>query len=477
MRSDLLIVTMVVLASASHARAQGLVFDDDAYLRQPSVSKEGARSGEELLPNIFKVDLKPYCPTVRQQGSVSSCVGWSVGYGAMTMLSAIRNDWAGDRETIDRHAFSAMFLYNQVRLGDCAFGAELHAAFTFAQEHGNVLYRDFAPDFDCDSLPAAMLSGKAGLNRIKSFSTLFSPDDRPDVKISRVKASLARKQPVVAGMVVLQNFLTLKNGDDTWYPQVGNTNTFGGHAMVVVGYDDARKAFEVMNSWGIGWANSGYVWIRYDDFAAYCKYAYIMSMEAVAGHYLEGTIEVRRPVAHVVGEGGPKVIFAPLAFNGKGSRYRLNAQKVALPLEFQLVADGLKKGSYLYIISFDQRMHPTVHWPRDENLNRQFINEYETAVVGEGPVVAPGAYHVFTLTDPGTEYLCVLNTASQITNLGSKLEQISVARGDIQQRLEKAIGNLVSDFGAYTDGERVAFYGAAPPQGVIPLIFEFDLKK
>jgi hypothetical protein len=394
----------------------------------------------------------------------------------MTIWSAIHNGWEG-RETVDKHAYSSMFLYNQIRLGDCEFGAELHAAFTFARENGNVLYRDFAPDFDCDSLPAAMLSGKASMNRISDFSTLFRPDDNADVKITRVKSSLVRKQPVVVGMVVLQNFLALKNGEDTWYPQVGNTNTFGGHAMVVVGYDDARKAFEVMNSWGMGWANNGYAWIRYDDFATYCKYACVMSMEEVPGHYLEGTIELRKPVAQVVGENGPRVIFAPLTFDGKGGHYKLNAQKLTLPLEFQLVAGGLTKGSYLYVISFDQRLRPTVHWPRDENLNRHFINEYETAMVGEGPVIAPGDYNVFTLTDPGTEYLCVLNTASQIKNLGNRLEQIGAAKGSLRERLETTLGSTLNDFGAYADGEHVSFFGATSPQGIISLIFEFDMKK
>lgn len=40
--------------------------------------------------------------------------------------------------------------------------------------------------------------------------------------------------------------------------------TWGGHAMLMVGYDDAKKAFRVKNSWGTGWADSGYVWFSYD---------------------------------------------------------------------------------------------------------------------------------------------------------------------------------------------------------------------
>ncbi|MER3553743.1 MAG: peptidase C1, partial [Meiothermus sp.] len=40
--------------------------------------------------------------------------------------------------------------------------------------------------------------------------------------------------------------------------------TWGGHAMLMVGYDDGKKAFRVKNSWGTGWGEGGYVWFSYD---------------------------------------------------------------------------------------------------------------------------------------------------------------------------------------------------------------------
>ncbi len=40
----------------------------------------------------------------------------------------------------------------------------------------------------------------------------------------------------------------------------------GGHAMAVVGYDDAKQAFKVRNSWGADWGEAGYCWIGYDTF-------------------------------------------------------------------------------------------------------------------------------------------------------------------------------------------------------------------
>ena len=37
-----------------------------------------------------------------------------------------------------------------------------------------------------------------------------------------------------------------------------------GHAMLVTGYDDARRAFRIQNSWGREWGDGGYAWYSYD---------------------------------------------------------------------------------------------------------------------------------------------------------------------------------------------------------------------
>src|SRR5207302_1739325 len=36
------------------------------------------------------------------------------------------------------------------------------------------------------------------------------------------------------------------------------------HSIVVVGYDDRRQAFRLMNSWGNDWGDHGFMWLSYD---------------------------------------------------------------------------------------------------------------------------------------------------------------------------------------------------------------------
>ncbi|MCG8453026.1 MAG: C1 family peptidase [Spirochaetales bacterium] len=40
----------------------------------------------------------------------------------------------------------------------------------------------------------------------------------------------------------------------------------GGHAYVIVGYDDERSSFVVLNSWGTKWGNQGFASLQYNDF-------------------------------------------------------------------------------------------------------------------------------------------------------------------------------------------------------------------
>jgi C1A family cysteine protease len=41
----------------------------------------------------------------------------------------------------------------------------------------------------------------------------------------------------------------------------------GGHAVLAVGYDDARRAFFIRNSWGASWGDKGYGTMPYQYLA------------------------------------------------------------------------------------------------------------------------------------------------------------------------------------------------------------------
>ena len=479
MKSEFIIIFFLVVTGA---KSQGLVFNDAAYKSAPMKAevKSGEKGDDVSLKNIYKVDLKPYCPSVREQGKISSCVGWSVGYAAMTIEKSIAHGWAGEQNKIDDNSFSAMFLYNQIKIGDCFFGAELNNAFGILKDKGNVFYRDFAVGNNCDSLPAPTLVDKARVNRVKDFAILFNPDDNDIVKIERVKRTLAQIKPVVVGMIVLENFLSLKSNDEVWYPNVGKTDIFGGHAMVVIGYDDGRRAFEVMNSWGKGWANQGFVWVRYEDFARYCKYAYqlVQHHDQSDSRFLQGSIQALKPVLKYAFNGEMHVEFSPILFENTNSHFALRDQ-TSLPLEFQVLAEGFRKDSYLYVISFDNDLRPVVHWPRDEKLNRRFAGLRESALIGSqhSTVILPDKYNVFTLSRPGTEYLCIINSQNPIRNLAERIGKVNSSKGELVERVQKVFNTQpAGPFSAF-ETDRINFFRGDGKTDIVSIVLEFDTRK
>jgi hypothetical protein len=55
----------------------------------------------------------------------------------------------------------------------------------------------------------------------------------------------------------------------------------GGHAMLIVGYDLAKKHFVVRNSWGDDWGDGGYCYVTADYLKTYAKYGFFVRRPSV----------------------------------------------------------------------------------------------------------------------------------------------------------------------------------------------------
>lgn len=222
-----------------------------------------------------RVDLRPYCPSVMHQGNLASCVGWALGYGALTIQRAIQHGCT-DTRVITHNASSAMFLFNQIPKDEHGRGSKLTDAVAFLETQGDCLARHFDKDVnDAQKLPDSTLLNAAKTFAIAGFTELFSPKDLDTTKVQRVKQALAQHRPVTIGMAIRRNFMTLQNAL-YWHPDLGDTTPAGGHALVVIGYDDRRQAFQLMNSWGREWGRGGFVWIKYKVFARFAKYGCVL---------------------------------------------------------------------------------------------------------------------------------------------------------------------------------------------------------
>ncbi len=425
--------------------AQGLIIDDAAYnrlTRQP-VYEEGSKSENEALRNNPKADLRAYCPTPQDQGSIGSCTGWASGYGAMSILFALQKNWAGKKDSINTNAFSALFIYNQIREGSCDAGSYIDKAGALLKEKGNLPSKKFDKFKNaCDKLPTADELKLASACRIKDYMTLFASDAAERIKIEKTKLSLLQKKPVVIGLLLRKNFDSVRKKDQYWYPDAGDTTFNGAHAMVVVGYDDGREAFEIMNSWGSNWGNDGFVWVKYKDYGRFCSYGiqFIPSNEIIENQPFTLKTKLRAPSF----DANDKLTFVDKEIYYNGTHYELSEEYVPKDFLAQILVENTTSGAYLYAFSYDTRRQIKVHWPRDATFDQKFEGHNESAIitVPDIKLVIPDAFGALSFTEIGTEYICILVAKQPLENLNTMLAKLA------QQPVSNTfIKNLYNAFG------------------------------
>lgn len=96
----------------------------------------------------------------------------------------------------------------------------------------------------------------------KNKSVLYQ---RVNQDLNDLKTTLNAGFPIVFGFLVFASFES-EEVARTGIVQmpVRGEQFMGGHAVVLAGYSDEKKAFLVRNSWGINWGLNGYFYLPYD---------------------------------------------------------------------------------------------------------------------------------------------------------------------------------------------------------------------
>ena len=203
------------------------------------------------------VDLSQYLPEVRSQGTQGSCVAWATGYYLKTFQENLEND-RKNTSSNDLN-LSPAFIFNQIKVQPCD-GAVVSKGLELLVTQGVSTWSEFPYDDDnCFVMPTPELIELASPNKIKEFYYLNETQ-----VFEQSKAFLNNDQPIVIAISIDRNYFGAREGSDAVYRKF--TKDDGGHAMLVVGYDDAKQAFKVVNSWGKNWGNNGFVWIDYKAF-------------------------------------------------------------------------------------------------------------------------------------------------------------------------------------------------------------------
>lgn len=204
-----------------------------------------------------KVDLRPKCPRVYDQGQLGSCTANAIG---AAIEFGLKKEKASRVFTPSR-----LFIYYNEREMEGSVREDSGAQIRDGIKSVNKLgappeslwkYSDANPG-PFEKKPPRDLYTEAKKHQVMSYQRV------PRV-LGQFKGCLASGYPFVFGFTVYTAF------EDERVARTGELDmpgpkeeVVGGHAVLAVGYDDPSQRFIIRNSWGTGWGKKGYFTMPY----------------------------------------------------------------------------------------------------------------------------------------------------------------------------------------------------------------------
>ena len=213
-----------------------------------------------------KVDLASKFSPIESQGNLGSCTSQA----AVGLLEYY------ERTVLGRHVdASRLFVYKTTRkllgwTGDT--GAYLRTTMKALALFGAPPEEHYPYNINqYDAEPASFIYALAQNWQALSYYRLDPAGSAGQVALDALKTRLSQKQPAMFGFTVYSSLPTTTSTGEIPYPK-STDRVAGGHAVVAVGYDDAKVingvagAIKIRNSWGTGWGAAGYGWLPYRYF-------------------------------------------------------------------------------------------------------------------------------------------------------------------------------------------------------------------
>lgn len=201
-----------------------------------------------------RVDLRGWTSPVEDQGALGSCTANALAGAVEYLVRRARGDAAD---------VSRLFVYFQQRLWDGSVredvGASIADGIRVLRHLGAAPERAWPYQRELFAVqPPESVYALAEQHQIADWWSL-------DVDADALRSCLARGFPVTFGTRVTESFM--RPGRDGVIPMPGARDRddarHGRHALLLVGYDDARRSFLVRNSWGEDWGDRGHCWMPY----------------------------------------------------------------------------------------------------------------------------------------------------------------------------------------------------------------------
>jgi C1A family cysteine protease len=201
-----------------------------------------------------KVDLRPQCPPVLDQGQLGSCTANAIANAHLfeqrkqkakqpflpSRLFIYYNERVMEGSVqIDSGAMIRDGIKSIAKQGACAEKQWPYIIAKFIRKPTQVCYKD------------------AEKHQAVSYQRLVPT-------LTQLKGCLASGYPFVFGFTVYESFESQEVTKTGVVPMpAASEQVLGGHAVLAVGYDDTAQRFIVMNSWGTDWGMKGFFTMPY----------------------------------------------------------------------------------------------------------------------------------------------------------------------------------------------------------------------
>lgn len=213
------------------------------------------------------VNGRNFIDAVRDQGDCGSCVAFAT-VAALESNARIHNDVAlTDISSLDMSE-AQLFFCGAGR--KCNVGWYIPDALSYCRNHGVTIESDF-PYTDHDQackLPADWQSKATQTKHSHRIDSIYD-----------MKSWISERGPLITRFNVYTDFFSYGGGV---YEHVSGARE-GGHAVLCIGYSDSKRAWLCKNSWGKGWGESGYFWIRYGQCGINANMYAIDSFKKIGG--------------------------------------------------------------------------------------------------------------------------------------------------------------------------------------------------
>lgn len=201
-------------------------------------------------PATFDWRTQNMVTAVRDQGNCGSCWAFAA-VGAMESKLLI----SGNNDGSD---LSEQFVVSCDISNFGCDGGYMSYVYNFLTNTGTTVEECFPYTSGIEGVVPDCIEGCL-LSKITGWTAVANPL-HPRRGVANIKAAVTNG-PVCVGMDVYNDFFSYESGV---YEHVSNT-LLGGHAVIIVGWEDANECWIVKNSWDDDWGENGYFRIKWRD--------------------------------------------------------------------------------------------------------------------------------------------------------------------------------------------------------------------